>query len=61
MITHTVTLNFEKSTKQTHVYNEPESADGSPRIFPTIYVQKTSFGNGKPPPTIKVTLEIETE
>jgi len=49
-----VELVYEKSTKNTFRFMEPES--NSPPVLRTLYVQKYVFG-GKAPEKIKVTIE----
>ena len=51
-----VTLEFERQTKSTYRYKEPEDSKGMPPVIGTMYIQKWPFA-GAAPDRIKVTIE----
>ena len=55
-MTHTIEFEYEKSTKNTHVYSEVQTLT-SPLLIGTIYVKKVAF-QGTPD---KVTVTISNE
>lgn len=52
----TITFTFQRSTKNTHVYQE----DGAPEEHKvgSLYIKKTAT-EATPPPVIKVTIEAQ--
>ncbi len=47
-----VTLKFERDTKNKNVYQD--AADGAP--IPSLYIDKSAFGDKDPPKSITVTI-----
>ena len=48
-----VEMNFDRSTKGTHVFTATE--DTAP--IPTLYVRKSGFNGSEPPESVVVTIE----
>jgi hypothetical protein len=64
MKSRVVTFEFEKSTKGTHRYTEVEMND-EPVVAGTLYLKKNflsaMMGTETPPPSIRVTIELDNK
>jgi len=55
-----IKMTFEKSTKNTHVYEEAAIHQGREAVIPKLYIRKAAFSE-TPPNVIKVIITTEED